>query len=42
MIIMLKTSILKVDLNRFFFNAFICTKYPVLQNGLQVDKTLIH
>jgi hypothetical protein len=42
MIIMLKTPVLKVDLSTFFKNAFICTKCPLLQNGLQVDKTLIH
>jgi len=42
MIIMLKTPILKIDLSSFFFNAFICTKCLILQNGLQVDETLIH
>jgi len=41
MIIMLKTPILKVDLNMFFFNASICMKCSILQNGLQVDVILI-
>jgi hypothetical protein len=42
MIIMLKTPILKINLSRFFENAFTYTKCPILQNGLQVDETFIH
>jgi hypothetical protein len=42
MIIMLKTPILKVDLNMFFFlNAYICMRCSILQNGLQIDVILI-
>jgi hypothetical protein len=40
MIIMLQNPILKVDLS-FFLNAFICTRCPILQNGLKVDEVLI-
>ncbi len=37
---MLKIPILKVDLI-YFFNASICTKFLILQNGLQIDEILI-
>jgi len=30
---MLKNPILKIDLNRIFLNASICTRCPILQNG---------
>jgi hypothetical protein len=41
MVIMLKTPILKVDLNLFIFNTSICMRCSILQNGLQVDVILI-
>jgi hypothetical protein len=38
MIIMLKTPILKVDLNRFIKSASTCTKCLILQDGLQANE----
>ncbi len=38
---MLKNPILKVELNRILKIIFICTKCPILQNGLHVDEILI-
>jgi hypothetical protein len=40
-IIMLKTPVLKLDLNRFIKIASTCTKCLILQNGLQVNEILI-
>jgi len=37
----LKEPILKVGLSRIKKNVSTCTKYPILQNGLHVDETLI-
>jgi hypothetical protein len=42
MITMLKTPILKVNLNTFFKNASTNTICPILQNELQVDEILIY
>jgi hypothetical protein len=38
---MLKKPILKIKLNTIFENVSTCTKSPILQNGLDVDETLI-
>jgi len=38
---MLKNSILKVELGKIFKIISICTKCPILQNGLHVDEILI-
>ncbi len=38
---MLKNPFLKVDLSRIFFNASICTRCLILQNGLYTDEILI-
>jgi hypothetical protein len=38
---MLKNPILKVDLNRIFFNASIGTRCLIVENGLNVDEIFI-
>jgi hypothetical protein len=35
---MLENPVLKVELSRFFLNAFICTRFSILRNGLHVDE----
>jgi hypothetical protein len=39
---MLKNSILKIELGKFFKIIYICTKCPILQNGLHVDEIFIY